>query len=258
MKALAIIKSVTVVGFAALVGLTTVSSASAVQLTENFTFTNELSQRYIANGTGNRWFLGSGTATTVYDTATNVMTLSVNSTGGVYGTNADDSINTAIVFASGVSNTYNLTFTNVTQTNNPYAGSLLATTASGVTGTANISDLGNGTGATYGLTTAAMDFNDPAFAGAVGTHPVYAEMAALNAANGGAASFFQFISPSLGGLNFNTWFRSTTAINAGGLSFAAAAGDMHAHGAVPEPASLGLLSLGLLGGAVKRRRAKAA
>jgi len=256
MKALVVVRAVVGVLFIGVLGIASASSASATILTYNFDFTNDLSQRFISNN-GNRWYLGSGSATTTYDTVADTLNLSISSAGGIYGVNADDSVNTSIVIASGVTGNFDVNFTHVRQTNNPYANSLVAEVADGSTnsGTATISNVGNGSSATYSLAAGAMDFNLPEFADAVANFPIYNQMAQLNAANGGAATFFQFFSPTLGKNNYNLWLHSTGAVTAGNLTFLGVAGDLHGQESVPEPATLGLLSLGLLGGALKRRRA---
>lgn len=237
--------------------------AKASILTYNFDVASDEFLQHLdaATTAEGRYYQGGGTAQVTYNTVTQALNLVVNTTGIIYGENADGSINTGSVLKSNVTGSLNINYTKGIQTNDPYANGLVTRTADGTTssGTVTISDIAlsnTPTSITYGVEAGAMDFGDPQWAAVIAGWPYYLEHKALNDEHG-ALTYYQYESPSLGLLVFSTWLHNVGHVGTASYCFLGSGGDLHGTSPVPEPATMGLLGLGLLGGAVRRKRAQA-
>ncbi len=241
------------------------ATANASVLTYDFQVDGfGLSQQLKSNTVGNtRYYLAGGTAHVSYNTVTDVLDLVLNTTGTIFGATLSNGAQIADhsnIIKSDVTGSLNISYTNVSQSSNPYQGQLLGkqSDASTSAGTMYISDIGVGNAAkpiSYGVEAGFMDFTNPAFNDTT-IFPYGNELKQINAIHG-ATNYFQFVSPSDGNiLGFSTWLHNVGPVSTGCTCYVSAGGDLHGKGSeVPEPATVALLGMSLVGGAIRRRRA---
>ncbi len=246
---------------ASLLSLGAVSSSQAATL--NYTFDlgpNGFAQTYFdqTDVNNSRIYLGSGTGAVTYDTVTQILTMTMSTTGFVYGAsivNGNQETDRSKIVRSGVGATSTMTYNNVTQENSP-AGifGLVAKGSTGM-GSVTLADLGLGGGTTpVSFTTMGMPMDFGADPGLIQTHREYTDIANL-----GAATYFQYtstdpLSSFFNQIVFFSWAVSTSPLTINGINY----GKIHADGlgnsSVPEPGTMMLLGCGLLGGLARRRK----
>lgn len=248
------------------VSIVKLPQAEAVQLTYDFKFNpKSYVQVFFADNVDNsRGFYGGGSARAVYDTVSDVLHLTVDVIGNIYGLDLNaknqQGVDFSEVLATNVGGGLDMTFTNVSETSSPFPSQLLVLEGqSNVKGQAWVNDLAipgkPGSAVTYGVGLS-MFFpaNDPAMIESAAGNPYWKELQQISQKHG-AVGYYQFFSQVLNTLTIETWLKSNSSVYVGDICFNKIGGDLHADGSpVPEPTTVGLLSLGLLG--LARRRFK--